>query len=55
MQVIWSSASLRQIEQIHDYMARDNPVAAARMADTLYEVGRGLVMFPHRGVRWWAP
>ncbi len=49
MQVIWSPSSLRQIERIHDDIARDNPTVAARMADILYEAGRGLAMFPQRG------
>lgn len=49
MEVIRPPASLRQIEDIHDYIAQDNPAAAARMADSLHEAGRGLVMFPQRG------
>jgi hypothetical protein len=31
MQVIWSPTSLRQIEEIHDYITRDNPIAAVKM------------------------
>jgi len=49
MQVIWSPASLRQIEQIHDYIARENPVAAMGMAELLHDAGRSLDSLPHRG------
>jgi addiction module RelE/StbE family toxin len=49
MQVIWSPASLRQIQHIHDYIARDNPGAAIEMAEVLFEAGRSLDVFPHRG------
>lgn len=49
MQVIWSPSSLRQIERIHDYIARDNPTAARRMAELLFEAGASLHTFPQRG------
>ena len=49
MQVIWSPTALRQIEQIHDYIARDNPAAAIKMAELLYEAGSSLDTLPHRG------
>ena len=49
MQVIWSPASLRQIEEIHDYIALDNPIAAVRMAELLHQAGESLEMFPNRG------
>jgi addiction module RelE/StbE family toxin len=49
MQVIWSPTALSQIEEIHDYIARDNPVAAIRMAELLHEAGRSLDSLPHRG------
>lgn len=49
MQVIWSPTSLRQIEEIHDYIARDNPLAAIRMAEVLYKTGESLDILPDRG------
>lgn len=51
MQVIWSPASLRQIEEIHDYIALDNPIAAVRMAELLHQAGESLEMFPTEAVR----
>ncbi len=49
MQVIWSPSSLRQIEEIHDYIAGDNPAAAVKMAELLYQAGESLDTLPHRG------
>lgn len=49
MQVIWSPTSLRQIEEIHDYIARDNPMAAIRMAELLHKAGESLNILPDRG------
>ncbi len=48
-QVIWSPTALRQIEAIHDYIARDNPPAAIKMAELLYEAGSSLGVLPYRG------
>jgi len=49
MQVVWSPTSLRQIEEIHDYIARDNPLAAIKMAELLHNAGERLDRFPDRG------
>jgi len=49
MQVVWSPTSLRQIEEIHDYIARDNPLAAIKMAELLHNAGERLDTFPGQG------
>lgn len=49
MQVIWSPTFLRQIEEIHDYIARDNPIAGIRMAEVLHNAGESLDRLPERG------
>ncbi len=49
MQVIWSPAALREISQIHSYIAQFNPRAAAKLAEELLAAGDSLVTFPNRG------
>jgi toxin ParE1/3/4 len=49
VQVIWSPAALREISQIHSYIAQFNPRAAAKLAEELLAAGDSLVTFPNRG------
>ncbi|MFZ3234442.1 MAG: type II toxin-antitoxin system RelE/ParE family toxin [Stellaceae bacterium] len=49
MQVIWSPAALREIEQIYRYIARFDPRAAENMVREILTVGDSLESFPYRG------
>jgi toxin ParE1/3/4 len=49
MQVIWSPTSLRQIEEIHDDIALDNPLASIKMAELLHKAGESLDILANRG------
>jgi addiction module RelE/StbE family toxin len=49
VQVIWSPAALREITDIHRYIAQFNPSAAARLVDELLAAGDSLETFPNRG------
>ncbi len=49
MQVIWSPAALREIEQIYRYIAGFDPRAAENMVREILTVGDSLESFPHRG------
>jgi addiction module RelE/StbE family toxin len=49
MPVLWRTRALADVARIARYIASDNPVAAARLADRLLEAGDSLVLFPRRG------
>jgi toxin ParE1/3/4 len=49
VQVIWSPAALREIEQIYRYLTQFNPSAAAKLADELFSAGDSLETLPNRG------
>jgi toxin ParE1/3/4 len=45
----WTTAALRDVARIHDYIADSNPHAAARVVQALLAAADGLATFPHRG------
>ena len=47
-QIVWSPTALRNLFQIANYIAQDNP-AAARIAQQLTQVANSLAAFPLRG------
>jgi len=49
VQVIWSPASLREIEHIYRYIAQFNPHAAEYMVMEILAAGDSLETFPYRG------
>ncbi|HSM91907.1 MAG TPA: type II toxin-antitoxin system RelE/ParE family toxin [Anaeromyxobacteraceae bacterium] len=51
MKVRWTEASARRIEEIRDFVARDDPSAASRLAAELVALGESLRALPLRGRR----
>jgi addiction module RelE/StbE family toxin len=49
MRVRWTTDAADDLERICDYVARDSPDAARRIARTVVEGVAGLKAFPHRG------
>ena len=49
MQVRWSPEAASDLEGIVDYIGRDNPAAAQRIARAIYERAGALGTFPRRG------
>lgn len=43
--------ALKDIEEIWEYIAQDNPEAAGRVVSEIFEALRALVPFPHQGYR----
>ena len=49
MQLRWSLPAVEDLERICEWIARDNPEAARRIARTIYERCAGLEHFPYQG------
>jgi plasmid stabilization system protein ParE len=49
MRVTYTGRALRDLTRIYRYIARDSPLAAARMLSALYAGCDGLENFPRRG------
>lgn len=49
MAVIWSDRAATNLNEIFDFLAFDNPDAAARVARALIAASRSLEAFPNRG------
>jgi len=47
--VRWTSEAERWLREIHDYIAQDNPAAALRTVQRIYEKGEVLAEFPEIG------
>jgi len=45
----WTSEAERWLKDIYDYIAADNPVAAARVVDGIYDKAQLLKRFPAAG------
>jgi plasmid stabilization system protein ParE len=43
--------AFRDLDDIHDYIARESPDAADRVLSEIFDTLRGLVPFPHQGHR----
>lgn len=49
MKCVWTATAVARLEEIEDYIAADDPDAAARFVDALIDVGEGLADSPLRG------
>jgi toxin ParE1/3/4 len=49
MQIRWSAAATQDLFQIIEYIRRENPPAAQRVANAIYGNIGSLGSFPHRG------
>lgn len=49
--VVVTEQALRDMEEIHDYIARDKPLAAKKLIDGLRRKFETLASFPELGVR----
>lgn len=49
MKVTWTDQSWQRLAEIEDFIARDDPKAAARLVDKLIERGEALADHPDRG------
>lgn len=49
MHVRWTPRALHHLQKLQDYIARDNPVAAYRMAQTIRTRVKLLAAHPHSG------
>jgi toxin ParE1/3/4 len=49
MKVRWTEAAARRLEEIHAFVASDDPAAAEKLAMALLDLGESLRSMPHRG------
>jgi toxin ParE1/3/4 len=49
MRIVWTEPASRDIEDIGDYIAKDNPAAARRVVRAIEAAVRRLARFPHSG------
>jgi toxin ParE1/3/4 len=49
--VRWTQEAETWLKEIHDYIAADNPAAALRTVQSIYEKAETLTRFPERGYR----
>ena len=49
MKLRWSRRAIRRLASIHDYIAKDNPPAAAGVATVIVDAALRLQKFPHIG------
>jgi toxin ParE1/3/4 len=47
----WSRRAIRRLASIHDYIAKDSPAAASRVAAVIVQSALRLQKFPHVGRR----
>jgi toxin ParE1/3/4 len=50
-QIRWTLEAERWLQEIHDYIAQDNPAAALRTVQEIAERAETLTRFPERGYR----
>jgi toxin ParE1/3/4 len=50
-QLVWTEEALRWLEDIFEYIAQDNPDAAARTVRRIYERAQALIHHPEMGER----
>ncbi len=53
-QITWTAEAQRWLEDIFEYIAADNPQAAAETVNGIFERTQLLVNFPEMGHRYWA-
>jgi len=51
-QISWTVEAERWLRDIHDYIAEDNPAAATRVVEGIYESVQMLRQFPEMGHRY---
>ena len=49
MKLVFDDRALRDLEQIHDWIAKDCPLNARRVADRLFASAERLISFPYMG------
>ena len=49
VEIVWSRMARNRLEEIHDFVARDKPAAAARLATRIVTVVQTLGSHPHIG------
>lgn len=52
-ELTWTAEAQRWLRDIHDFIAQDNPAAAARTVETLHQKAEILQEFPESGYRYW--
>lgn len=52
--ISWTDEAHGWLRDIYDYIATDNPRAAAETVDGIYERAQVLTDFPELGARYWA-
>lgn len=52
-ELTWTAEAERWLRDTHDYIALDNPAAATRTVETLYQKAEVLREFPESGYRYW--
>ncbi len=53
-EITWTAEAQRWLEDIFQYIAADNPHAAAQTVKGIYERVQALATFPEMGHRYWA-
>ena len=53
-EITWTAEAQRWLEDIFQYIAADNPHAAAQTVNGIYERAQVLANFPEMGHRYWA-
>ena len=51
MKVLWTEQAYTRLAEIGDFIAKENPIAAARLRKKLIERAESLSTFPNRGRR----
>jgi len=53
-EITWTAEAQRWLEDIFEYIAADNPQAAAHTVNGIYQRAQELANFPEMGHRYWA-
>src|SRR5256712_14165749 len=53
-EITWTAEAQRWLDDIFEYIAADNPQAAAQTVNGIYERAQVLAKFPEIGHRYWA-
>ena len=52
-EITWTAEAQRWLQDIFEYIAADNPHAAAQTVNGIYELTQKLANFPEMGHRYW--
>ncbi|MHC1728835.1 MAG: type II toxin-antitoxin system RelE/ParE family toxin [Syntrophobacteraceae bacterium] len=50
--IVWTEEAERWLKDIHDYIAENNPIAAMKVVEDIYERAQILAAFPQIGHRY---